>query len=196
MSYPHFHPILLCEMVLVDLQTIGVLVTAVSVTFAAIYYIFTLRINMKTQQIAARSQEQTLETRQAQLFMDIYRTEATKEFLSAQNIAMGLNLHDVKDFDEMTKNDELRDSFYALGMHLEGMGVLVRENLVDVRLVSELCSGTILTWWEKFGPGILRCREVWDFPRYGIEQEYLAKRVVEYGREHPELKIRVPDEFK
>jgi hypothetical protein len=151
---------------------------------------------MKTQQIAARSQEQTLETRQAQLFMDIYRTEATKEFLSAQNIAMGLNLHDVKDFDEMTKNDELRDSFYALGMHLEGMGVLVRENLVDVRLVSELCSGTILTWWEKFGPGILRCREVWDFPRYGIEQEYLAKRVVEYGREHPELKIRVPDEFK
>ncbi len=38
-------------------------------TVAAVYYMFTLRINMKTQQLALKAQEQNLETRQAELFM-------------------------------------------------------------------------------------------------------------------------------
>jgi endonuclease IV len=50
---------------MVDAQTVGVLVTAASLTVAAIYYIFTLRINMKTQQ-------QTLETRQSQFLMHLF----------------------------------------------------------------------------------------------------------------------------
>jgi len=48
---------------LVDAQTIGVLVTATSVTVAAIYYIFTLRINRNTQELALKAQQQNLETR-------------------------------------------------------------------------------------------------------------------------------------
>jgi hypothetical protein len=50
---------------MVDAQTIGVLVTAASVTVAAIYYIFTLRINMKTQEFTLKARQQNLETRQA-----------------------------------------------------------------------------------------------------------------------------------
>jgi hypothetical protein len=58
---------------LVDVQTIGVLVTAASVSVAAIYYIMTLRTqqaNMKT----------TLETRQAQLLMQIYNRVSNRDF--------------------------------------------------------------------------------------------------------------------
>jgi hypothetical protein len=53
--------------VLVDVQTVGVLVTAASVSVAAIYYIFTLRTNQKNLKM-------NLETRQAQLFMQMYTT--------------------------------------------------------------------------------------------------------------------------
>lgn len=77
--------------------------------------------------------------------------------------------------------------------YLEGIGVLVRENLVDIRLVSELSSGFIQWYWERFRPGILRCREELNFPRYLIEAEYLAKRVRDFGIEHPELGIVSPD---
>ncbi|MGD0804553.1 MAG: hypothetical protein ABSA11_10840 [Candidatus Bathyarchaeia archaeon] len=49
---------------MVDAQTIGVLVTAASVTVAAIYYIFTLRINQ-------RNLKANLETRQAQFMNQI-----------------------------------------------------------------------------------------------------------------------------
>jgi transcription antitermination factor NusG len=47
---------------LVDAQTVGVLVTAASVTVAAIYYVLTLRTNQ-------RNIKANLETRQTQLFM-------------------------------------------------------------------------------------------------------------------------------
>ncbi|MGD0805252.1 MAG: hypothetical protein ABSA11_14405 [Candidatus Bathyarchaeia archaeon] len=40
---------------MVDAQTIGILVTAVSVTVAVVYYIFTLRINMRTQELALKA---------------------------------------------------------------------------------------------------------------------------------------------
>ena len=59
---------------MVDAQTIGVLVTAVSVTVAAVYYIMTLRVqqeNMKT----------TLDTRQAQLFQSAYSRFSSKEMM-------------------------------------------------------------------------------------------------------------------
>jgi hypothetical protein len=58
---------------MVDAQTIGVLVTAASVTVAVIYYSLTLRTNQ-------RNIKTTLETRQAQLFMEVYKTNESKDF--------------------------------------------------------------------------------------------------------------------
>lgn len=58
------------------LQTIGILLTAVTVSIAAIYYTMTLRY-------AKRSQELQLETRQAQLFMPIYSTSYNEEHIKA-----------------------------------------------------------------------------------------------------------------
>jgi hypothetical protein len=52
---------------MVDVQTIGVLVTAANVTVAAIYYIFTLRMNMRTQELSLKAQQQNLETARAWL---------------------------------------------------------------------------------------------------------------------------------
>jgi len=61
-----------------DVQTIGVLVTATSVTIAAIYYVMTLRASQ-------RNMETNLETRQAQLFMPIYSTYYSDEFMRARS---------------------------------------------------------------------------------------------------------------
>lgn len=61
-----------------DVQTIGVLVTATSVTIAAIYYVMTLRASQ-------RNMKTNLETRQAQLFMPIYSTYYSDEFMRARS---------------------------------------------------------------------------------------------------------------
>ncbi len=82
---------------MVDAQTIGVLVTATSVTIAAIYYIFTLRINRNTQELALKAQQQNLETRQAQLFMPIYSTFYSDDFLRAY---WGITSWSYNDYDD------------------------------------------------------------------------------------------------
>ncbi len=51
---------------MVDAQTIGVLVTATSMTLAAIYYVLTLRTNQ-------RNLKMDLETRQTELFMQVFQ---------------------------------------------------------------------------------------------------------------------------
>jgi hypothetical protein len=56
---------------MVDAQTIGVLMTAASVTVAAVYYMFTLRMNMRTQELALKAQQQNLETRRIGLVDNI-----------------------------------------------------------------------------------------------------------------------------
>ncbi|MGD0804565.1 MAG: hypothetical protein ABSA11_10900 [Candidatus Bathyarchaeia archaeon] len=84
-------------MVLVDPQTVGVLVTAASVTIAAIYYVMNIRISkrnqelmlksqetsVKTQELALKSQQQNLETRQVQLFMSVYQRFEEPDFQNA-----------------------------------------------------------------------------------------------------------------
>jgi hypothetical protein len=77
---------------LVDAQTIGVLVTAASVTVAAIYYSLTLRTNQ-------RNSKANLETRQAQLFMQLYTTFSSYEFKTKwHNIMDVLEWRDYEDF--------------------------------------------------------------------------------------------------
>jgi len=81
MSYPNFHLTLTSDYSLVDAQTIGVLVTAASVTVAAVYYVFTLRINSRTQELALKAQQQNLETRRIGLVDNIITRTYDEGFL-------------------------------------------------------------------------------------------------------------------
>jgi len=121
--------------------------------------------------------------------MNINQYVNTKEWMHSNRIVRQLQLREVSDFDKMEQDEALFEMFYNVGGFYEGLGVLVRENLIDVRLIAEMSSGAILGWWAKFGPGVVKCREAWKFPRYCIEIEYLAKRIEEYGKEHTELGV-------
>jgi hypothetical protein len=76
--------------------------------------------------------------------------------------------------------------------YYKGIGVLVREGLIDIGFVSKLMSGGIISFWEKNRASFIDFREKFNWPRAAIEGEYLYNRVIEYGEEHPELKIKSP----
>jgi hypothetical protein len=59
------------QMVLSTVQTAGILV-------GIAYCLVIMRNSQKTRELALQSQEQALETRQAQLFMDVYKDHASK----------------------------------------------------------------------------------------------------------------------
>ena len=59
---------------MVDIQTLLTYLTLISVPIGIFYYIMTLNNTRKNQQMQ-------LETRQAQLFMNIYNTYRSKEYI-------------------------------------------------------------------------------------------------------------------
>jgi len=171
---------------LVDLQTIGVLATAASVSVAAIYYIFTLRINQRVLKT-------TLETRQVQLFMDIYKTYSSKEFQKdREQMQIFWNFEGVRDFvdkygaganlDEHAKWDTQVAQFV-------GIGTLVRMGLIKPELVFDLIYDSVIIFYEKFQPVIMELRKYY-ISNYAQDAEYLYNEMKRIAKERG---LPIPD---
>jgi len=162
------------------LQSVSYIAGALGVCIAAVYYVLNMRETQRTSKAA-------LETRHAQLFMEIYHDLYSRELILARYKLESINNWD--DFLNMWNDQEKRVAFNTLTGCFEAIGVLVRENLVDIRLVTLLSSGLITGFWKKYSPYILQYREKFGYPRLCVEFEYLNDRIAEYGKEHPDLQI-------
>jgi hypothetical protein len=154
------------------LQTIGILMTGISLTIAAAYYTLTLRNTQKNQQLQ-------LETRQAQLFTQLY-----SEFRSADNLRLyGKALQMMwDDFDDFEKKYGLEDwekrvPYTSMSLFYEEIGVLLEEELIDINLVIQLIGGTFRWFWEKFEPIVLEHRVRQRYPQYFDKMEYLYNEI-------------------
>lgn len=164
-----------------DLQTIQAIsqvMTAVGVVAAASYYILMVRNTNQNQQL-------TLETRQAQLFMQVYDRWNSSEFIK---FWFEFKEADFEEY-ELGKDRELDIAIRAIGRFLEGIGVLLKRDLIDVALVDDLISGNIVEFWEKSEELVNDLRTRMGYPQYGEWAEYLYNRIKPIVEEqHPELK--------
>jgi hypothetical protein len=170
---------------LAEIQAAYYMVAATGVLVAAIYYLMNIRATQRNSKTA-------LETRQAQLFMEIYKEYFQPHFADAYYIIQGLEMKNAEDYKKLFKDKSKYNAFGTFGVYYEGIGVLVRENLVPIRLVSLMLSGNIIWFWSTYGDAIKDARREFNWPRFFVEIEYLFDRVVEYGTQHPELKVSVP----
>ena len=162
------------------LQSVSYIAGALGVCVAAIYYVMNLRISQRNQQLALKSQDQTLETRQAQLFMPIYSTFCSDEFLKAFYTIMSLTYKDYDDYVakySYTANPEVGRAHAKVNMYLEGIGVLVKRGLIEPSLVDDLMSSVLLGYWEKFGSYVLEARVRRNHPQNGEYVEYLYNQI-------------------
>jgi hypothetical protein len=181
-------------------QTCGVVGTLIAATVGVTSYVNSnkrseesRRKEQETQSLALKAQQHNLETRQAQLFMGLYQSLYSRDFTEAEFLMWKVKLRNVKEMERLMKDNV--ENYRAWNMYAtfyEGLGVLVRENLIDVRLPAQLMSGMIVQFWENYRGVILDCRRAWGWPRFLVEVEYLAGAVVKYGGEHPELGIAAP----
>ena len=77
---------------------------------------------------------------------------------------------------------EYVSSFY------EGLGVFVKEGLVDIRMVALTMTYMTTRYWEKLAPIVYEGRKRNNYPRMLSEFEYLYDELIKYLDEHPELK--------
>ena len=185
---------------LAEIQTAYYMVAATGVLIAAVFYILNLRISQRNQELmlkaqeqSARAQQQTLETRQAQMFMNIYDQVKSSEFTSAYSKVIAQTkwstFGEYREF--YSKDPEFRNMAESLGLFYEGLGVLVREGLLSIRMVALLFCGMTRLYWEKHQPIVEDGRRAWGHKRWLSESEYLYNELMSYLKEHPELDTRI-----
>lgn len=166
---------------LVFLQSISYVAAAIGVLIAAIYYVFTLRINQ-------RSIRHTLETRQAQIFMQLYALYDNREFF--EDYGKICNVYKYEDLADWTKKygPSVDIGAYAawirVGRFLDGAGLLVRKNLIDAELVIDQMREVIMSAWVKMGPWVHESRQMLEHPQLWENFEYLAN---EARKRYPKL---------
>jgi hypothetical protein len=158
---------------LVEIQAAYYLIAATGVLVAAVYYILNMRA--------------TLQTRQAQLFMQLYDRwtfdigEKFWDFLED-------DFKTAEEYFEKADNDiEFRRRISILSRYHEGVGVLVRFGLLDIKYVAYLASWPTRMYWEKYKPLVEDMRKLQNAPRSGKESEYLYNELMKYMEKHPEL---------
>ena len=171
---------------LATLQAVSYIMGSLGVFLAAVYYISTLRNNQRTQQLQ-------LETRQAQLFMQIYNQGANnREFIEAWNRVMHMKFTNLQEFLEEIdyENPDTRENQYAINIltgYYEGLGTLVKEDMLNIRWVALLFGSWTRMFWEKVEPIAEEIRVDHKAPRFFSETEYLYNELMKYMKEHPEL---------
>jgi hypothetical protein len=168
---------------MVDIQAISVIIAALSVALAALNSILTSRRT-------ARNEELTLETRQAQMFMQMQnRLSDSMRDTPGFEVILNTKFDTFDEFHDLCNSDPtINKVVRGYAGFYESLGVLVKEKLIDVRLVSLMWGGTTRMFWEFLEPIIGEWRVALNYPRLWSETEYVCKEVLKYMDEHPELK--------
>ena len=155
------------QIVLSTLQTIALVVSIV-------YYLIIMRNSQ-------RSQQMQLETRQAQLLMQVYSRLDTPEKVRALQEVFLWEFKDIDEFVEKYWNPEDYHKLGTLVLFFGGAGTLVRTGDLPIEKVSLLIGGLTILMWEKFKPIKDELREFWNMPGWANSWEYLYDELVKHG---------------
>jgi hypothetical protein len=140
-----------------DVQTLSIIIAAVGVSIAAINSIISSRK-------AEKNNQQILETRQAQLFMQMYDRWSSPELrIGTHRLTALWSWNDSQDFEkkygDKVNLEQYVKSLVVPASFIEGIGVLVERGLIDVTLVDQLMHNTIKNFWETIQPLIIEDRK-------------------------------------
>ena len=173
------------------IESIPYVLTGVGIIISILYYTSVLQNANKTRELQLKAQEQQLETRQAQLFMQIYNKWSDIEYKTEARKLLQWEFTDTNDYIEKymgPDKPEYEGPSTAINTYLEGVAVLIDRELIDVSLVDELMSGYIIQYWEKFGPVHIDLRSRLNYPHLSEWVEYLYNKIKKITVEqHPEL---------
>ena len=157
---------------LATLQAVSYIIGSLGVFVAAVYYIFNVRSNQKIIRT-------TLETRQTQLYMQLFTQYNNKDFM--KDFAKVAYDMEYKDLEEWTRKYDARAdretwaSWARVGRFFDGTGILVRRGLIDVDLVIDELRELILFSWDKMKPWVFEARVEMNSPHTWENFEYLAE---------------------
>ncbi|MHA2004497.1 MAG: DUF4760 domain-containing protein [Candidatus Thorarchaeota archaeon] len=125
-----------------DIQTLSVVIAAVSIVIGVIMGILSIR-NLAL-------------SRKASLFTDFQGQAYDMEFMKALlEINTEWSWNNMEEFFKKygpETNFDAFAKFSAIGSYFDGMGKLLRLKLIDAKHIPELMAVSIIEFWEKIGP--------------------------------------------
>jgi hypothetical protein len=153
-----------------DVQTIGVLVTAASVTVAAAYYV----INIMN----------TNKARQLQVTMQIHTQFNNPQFWEDFFSFMEEEWSTVDEYREKYLKNPMREPHIMMWATFESVRVLVAKKLIDVSVPYDLFGEMFFNFWDK-ASRLVEYRRSTMAADYGIWTEFLVKRMRMYHERNP-----------
>ena len=121
--------------------------------------------------------------------MQVYDRFNQKEYWNYDRILQSQTWNDYDDFWEKygLENEEAYAAFCSLGSYFDGLGVLIKRELIDISLVDDLLQTRLLWFWNKYGTIIEERRKRFNNPRVWPHITLLYDKLLEYLAEHPEV---------
>ena len=143
------------QMVLSTLQTVGLIV-------GVFYYLYNMRNAQRTRNLALKAQEHAVETREAQLFMQIYSQINTIESQKAWAEILNMQWDDMQDFRrkyDSTNNPEAWGMRGHIWWSYTAIGHLLEKGLVDPELLYDTLGPMMMLQWNKWKEVIYDTRD-------------------------------------
>jgi hypothetical protein len=153
---------------LAEIQTVYYMVAATGVLVAAVFYVLNMRETTRNRKVALTSN----------LLQAMFSEEGLRRFISLMNMEWS----DFEDFEkkyDSKVNEENYAKRTAFVTTVNYIGYLVKEGLIDVGSVYEICGEAIMDVWLKFRPIFLKYVELGGYGKDIFENfEYLAKVMI------------------
>jgi hypothetical protein len=166
---------------LAEIQAAYYMVAATGSLGTLLTAVIGVRSYMNANKRAEDARRRELETRQAQLFMNIFQTTTSIEWITvAEEMIHQWKWTDFEDYDtkygEIT-NNEATGKMNALLGYWNGVGVLVQKKLIDPELIYDMKRLTVIELWDKFSPVIMEWRRRYSAPQIYVGLEFLVSEL-------------------
>jgi hypothetical protein len=149
---------------MVDVSTILSIVTTVSIVIGVIFALMELR--------------HLTGTRKTEIIMKIYDRFGSREMVEAIMKVGNAKFETIEDYRNKYGFTEVTE----IAVLFEGLGVLLEQNLIDIKMVDQLFGPSLNSLWERMQPVIYAMRKGLNEPFFFSHFEYLIKRLSAYRK--------------
>ena len=155
-------------------EFLAIILTGLGLTASITYYAMVLRNQNKTQLMQ-------IETRRANILMNLHSEWGKNEYQKASWTVMGLTFKDYDDFINKygltTEYSEVNQEIFKVGWFFNGLGSLLHKGFASLDLVDELFGYMVIWLWEIMRPIIVESRTRYNQPESLEWFEYLYNEI-------------------
>jgi hypothetical protein len=149
---------------MIDIPTVASIVTTISIVVGVVFTILEIR--------------DLAQTRKTEVIMKIYERFGTREVVEAINRVGNAKFENIADYSKKYGFTDIS----LIAELFEGIGVLLEQNLIDIKMVDSLFGPTINLLWVRMKPALYAMREGLKEPFFFSHYEYLINRLNAYRK--------------